>query len=225
LNLQLPLLASLLRLLTTTTSTTTRATSAALVVRTRIASQWEASPRVLVRRDSLGSPGTVVQTPSTAVSELLRAVLRRTGPAAPPIMCAFATFAFRDVAVIQNALLESVASRTRRSRVRARRCASRSASTTRTVSPESTARRTSAGPAVGATPTAHSARFARMGLWEVRGNARRVATSTMTALLSRSAEEGPASTPATTSPSAAPTRSATPSTTFPLVDVQRATKN
>ena len=39
--------------------------------------------------------------------------------------------------------------------------------------------------------------------------------------ITRSAEEGPASTPATTSPSAAPTRSATPSTTFPLVDVQR----
>ena len=174
-NLQLPLLASLLLLLTTTTSTTTRATSAALVVRTPIASQWEASPRVLVRRDSLGSPGTVVQTPSTAVSELLRAVLRRTGRAAPPIMCAFATFAFRfynssaffsshccdcrDVAVTQNALSESVASRTQRSPARMRRCASRSASTTRTVSPESTARRTSAGPAVGATPTAHSARL------------------------------------------------------------------
>ena len=174
-NLQLPLLASLLRLLTITTSTTTRAISAALVVRTPIASQWEASPRVLVRRDSLGSQGTVVQTPSMAVLELLRAVLRRTGRAAPPIMCAFATFAFRfynssaffsshccacrDVAVIRNVLLESVASRTRRSHPRARRCASRSVSTTRTVSPESTARRTSAGPAVGATPTAHSARL------------------------------------------------------------------
>ena len=188
-NLQLPLLASLLRLLTITTSTTTRAISAALVVRTPIASQWEASPRVLVRRDSLGSRGTVVQTPSTAVSELLRAVLRRTGRAAPPIMCAFATFAFRfynssaffsshccdrrDVAVIRNVLLESVASRTRRSHPRARRCASRSASTTRTVSPESTARRTSAGPAVGATPTAHSARldnetneFQRLGFFQ-----------------------------------------------------------
>ena len=174
-NLQLPLQASLSHLLTTTTWTTTRATSAALVVRTRIASQWEASPRVLVRRDSLGSQGTVVQTPSTAVSELLRAVLRRTGRAAPPIMCAFATFAFRfynssaffsshccacrDVAVTQNVLLESVASRTRRSHPRARRCASRSASTTRTVSLESTARRTSADLAVGATPTAHSARL------------------------------------------------------------------
>ena len=174
-NLQLPLQASLSHLLTTTTWTTTRATSAALVVRTRIASQWEASPRVLVRRDSLGSQGTVVQTPSMAVSELLRAVLRRTGRAAPPIMCAFATFAFRfynssaffsshccacrDVAVTQNVLLESVASRTRRSHPRARRCASRSASTTRTVSLESTARRTSADLAVGATPTAHSARL------------------------------------------------------------------
>ena len=174
-NLQLPLLASLLHLLTTTTSTTTRATSAALVARTRIASQWEASPRVLVRQDSPGFQGTVVQTPSMAVLELLRAVLRRTGRAAPPIMCAFATFAFRfynssaffsshccdrrDVAVTQNVLLESVAYRTQRSHPRARRYASRSASTTRTVSPESTARRTSADPAVGATPTAHSARL------------------------------------------------------------------
>ena len=58
----------------------------------------------------------------------------------------------------QSALSGSVASQTQRSPARVRRCASRSASTTRTASPASTARRTFAGLDVEATQTAPSAR-------------------------------------------------------------------
>ena len=58
----------------------------------------------------------------------------------------------------QSALSESVASQTQRSPGQVRRCASRSASTTRTASPASTARRTFAGLDVEATQTAPSAR-------------------------------------------------------------------
>ena len=113
----------------------------------------------------------------------------------------------RVVAVTPSVLSENVASQTRRSPAPMRRCASRSASTTRTASPASTARRTSAGPDVEATQTAPSARwtlvqilrktllgtilscesfrFVRMGHWGAPGSARRAATSTTTAPSSR----------------------------------------
>lgn len=107
----------------------------------------------------------------------------------------------------------------------ARRSASRFVSMMHIAWPGNTARRMYVGLDAEAIQIAPLVRSVLMVPWAVHVSARKVATSTMTALLSRSAEEEAVQTPVRASLSVEPTLSVILSIIFPLVDVQRATRS